>query len=322
VGEIEAAYGRDRVLHVSLEEFARTLSNSRENRERLREGGVRSRLLGARLHAARSAGDVDRFRTAFRRFRAFDRPNVLHLFSTFRPDRSFAREFPEAVQTGPLWPERFRRARSARLRSAHPEWVWYASPASAERIAPAVAAGLAAADPGTRLWILTPRPWTLRLPLDRGEVVSAPVPPAEWATRFAEARMRIVTGSRTLLEAMELGGPFLYFNGTLGEGSRRRRHRPEKLEALLDLAVRVGVGRSLRTDLADFARGRRVREVVERASAGADGWSTFPRQWPLTSFAPPFDDAGTLLVRVARALGRDGARAPEVVRRVRAGRVP
>ncbi len=121
---------------------------------------------------------------------------------------------------------------------------------------------------------------------------------------------------------MELGGPFLYFNGTLGEGPRRRRHRPEKIASLLDLATRMGVERPLRTDLADFARGRRVHEIVERASLGKDGWSKFPRRWPVASFVAPFDDLGGLLVRVARALGRDRTIASDLVRRVRGGRAP
>jgi len=322
VKAIERAYGPDHVLHASLEEFARTLSTARENRERLREGGVRARAIEDRLRGARKAGEVERFRTAFHEFRAFDRANVLHLFATFRPDPRFAREFPNAVQTGPLWPGRFDRRRRPSAQAVRPEWVWYASPASAERIASAVAAGLAAASRGTHLWILTPRPWKVRLPDDRVEVTSTPVPAEEWAARFAKAQMRIVTGSRTLLEAMELGGPFLYFNGTLGDGPRRRRHRPEKIASLLDLAARRGVGRRLRTDLADFARGRRVREVVERASLGKDGWSKFPRRWPVSSFAAPFDDPGALLVRVARALGREGTTAPDLVRRVRGGRAP
>ncbi len=322
VAEIERAHGADRVLHVSLEEFARTLSLARENRERLREGGVRARALGARLRAARRSGEVETFRAAFRRFRAFDRPNVLHVFATFRRDAGFAREFPEAVQTGPLWPGRFRAVRGARRERTTNEWVWYASPASAERIAPAVAAGLAAADPRTRLTIQTPRPWTVRLDAARVDVVSRPVSPEEWSSRFARARLRIVTGSRTLLEAMELGAPFLYFNGSLGEGARAHRHRPEKLTALLDLARDAGVDPSLRRDLADFASARRVREVVERAATGADTWSAFPRRWPVPSFEAPWNDAGELIVKVARALGRPGASAPEIVRRVRLHHLP
>ncbi|MCI4372313.1 MAG: hypothetical protein L3K02_01515 [Thermoplasmata archaeon] len=322
VADIETAYGPDRVLHVSLEEFARTLSTARENRERLREGGVSARALGPGLRAARRSGDVEKFRIAFRRFRAFDRPNVLHVFATFRPDVGFAREFPEAVQTGPLWPGRADPKFAPRSSNRFPEWVWYASPASAEGIAGDVAAGLASAAPGSHLWILTPRPWKLSLPGSGVTIVSAPVRPTEWAARFARAQVRIVTGSRTLLEAMELGGPFLYFNGTLGRGAHTRRHRPEKLASLLELATDAGIPRSLRRDLADFARGRRVREIVRRAVRGAEGWSKFPRRWSVTSFAPPYDDAGALLERVAAAMGRADARPSDVVRTVRSGLRP
>jgi len=148
------------------------------------------------------------------------------------------------------------------------------------------------------------------------------VSPEEWSERFAGASLRIVTGSRTLLEAMELGGPFLYFNGILGRAGHPRRHRPEKLLALLDLARRSGVSPRLRIDLADFARGRRVRAVVARAASRSGPWSEFPRQWRPGPFVPPFDDAGRLIVRVARRLGRSGGPAPELVARVRSGRAP
>jgi hypothetical protein len=320
--EVEASYGPERTVHVSLEEFARTLSSERENRERLREGGVLTRELAGRLRASRSSGEQDRFRAAFHRYRAFDRPNVLHVFSTFRADRRFRREFPASVQTGPLWSERFRNPPRQRPRAHGPECVWYASPASAERIAPAVVEGLATSDPPVRLFVLTPRPWTVRLPPDRAEVVTHPLPSDEWTRRFARACLRIVTGSRTLLEAMELGGPFLYFNGLLGRGARTRRHRPEKLTALLEVAARRGVAASVRKDLADFARGQRVREVVERAVRGVDGWSRFPRRWTRGTSVPPFGDAGRLLVQVAHALGPPGVSASGLVGRVRAGRSP
>jgi hypothetical protein len=322
VRDIEAAYGADRVLHVSLEEFARTLSTARENRERLREGGVPARALGRRLRAAHRAGEVERFRTAFAQFRAFDRPDVLHLFATFRPDPAFAREFPAAVQTGPLWPRKYRRVKRPSRRGRRVEWVWYASPVSAQRLVDDIVAGLGALDSPPHLLIVTPRPWTALVPRDRVEVVSRPLSSAEWEARFASAALRIVTGSRTLLEAMELGGPFLYFNGVLGRGAGTRRHRPEKLRAVLELAARQHAPESLRRDLADFARGRRVREVVATAASGTRGWDRFPVRWSRGGFPPPFDDAGELLVRVASALGRPGARASEIVRRVRAGQDP
>ena len=315
--EVEAAYGPDHTVHVSLEEFARTLSSAAETRERLREGGVPSRALGRRYRTARARKEVDAFRSAFREFRAFDRPNVLHLFATFRPTRSFAREFPEAVQVGPLG-------------SGHPakrpglgdhrngrEWVWYASPSTAERIAPDVLAGLAGVRPPVRLYVRSPRPWPSVERRTGIRVVTSPVAPTAWHRRFREAELRIVTGSRTLLEAMEVGGPFLYYNGTLGRGTARRRHRPEKVRAWLDLARRRGVSVGLRRDIADFARGRRIAAVVRRAATNEDGWARFPRSLGPVGFSSDRADAGRVLVRVARELGRPGARAGDIVSRWR-----
>jgi hypothetical protein len=315
---IEAAYGRERTLHISLEEFARTLSSRAETRERLREGGVPSRLLRPRLRAAETTDEVATFRSAFREFRGFGRPNVLHLFATFRPDRAFAREFPEAVQTGPLGSGHrvgrlLRRSGGSRVR----EWVWYASPASAERIAPEVVRGLADAEPPVHLWVRSPRPWPSLSEESRVQVVTDALRPSEWRQRFRRAELRIVTGSRTLIEAMELGGPFLYFNGVLGRGASRRRHRPEKVRAWLDLARSAGVPLGLRRDLADFARGRRVAEVVRRAAHGDDGWSHFPSSLGPTGFPTERAEAGGVIVSVARALARPGARAADIVARWR-----
>jgi len=317
---IEAAYGPDRVLHVSLEEFARTLPSRAENRERFREGGVRARAIDVRLDRARRAGEVDAFDRAFRRFRAFDRPDVLHLFATFAPDRAFAREFPAAVQTGPLWSGA--PARPIASRRWPREWVWYASPASAETIAEDVAGALEEADPTMHLFVRTPRPWSRPRARPHVELVAAPIPPAAWRARFAAAELRIVTGSRSLLEAIELGGPFLYFNGVLGDGRARRRHRPEKLRALLRVARRARLAPDVVRDLAAFGRGQRVADVVRRAARGRGGWG---RPWPRLGpfgFRPPFDDAGALLEAVARALGAPGASATAVVARVRGGSNP
>jgi len=317
---IETAYGPDHVVHVSLEEFARTLPSRDEHRERFREGGVPARAIDRRLLRARAAGEIDAFDRAFRRFRAFDRPDVLHLFATFEPARAFAREFPEAVQTGPLWPGRAPRGALGRRRPR--EWVWYASPASAERIAGAVVAALANVDPPIHLLVRTPRPWRTVRPGPGLELVAAPLPPARWRMRFAAAELRIVTGSRSLLEAIELGGPFLYFNGLLGEGRSRRRHRPEKLRALLRIARRAPLPPDVVRDLAAFGRGARVADVAHRAAARVGGWS---RRWPrlgAVGFRPPYDDAGVLLERLLDALGASGSSATEIVARVRAGSNP
>jgi hypothetical protein len=145
------------------------------------------------------------------------------------------------------------------------------------------------------------------------------MPHARWRREFEEAPVRIVTGSRTLLEALEWGGPFLYFNGIIGSRVPHR-HRPEKIRALLELGRRAKVARSLRRDLADFSRGRRVREVVARAGRGVGAWRRFPpfhRVAP--AFSPPYDDAGALVVAVARTLARRPDGAVGIVREVRSG---
>ncbi len=312
---VERAYGPKHTLHVSLEEFARTLTLRRETRERFREGGVAARELADRIR-----GEPDetarQFRTAFSTFRAFDRPNVLHLFATLHPDRSFGREFPPAVQTGPLWPRR-PGPRGHRTRGPR-RWVWYASPASAEAIAPAVVRGLADAVPSVRLLVRAARPWTVALPPRSVEVRPGPMPAATWTRRFRAAELRIVTGSRTLLEALELGGPFLYFNGVLGVGRRRRRHRPEKIAVLLDALRAARAPADLRRDLADFARARRIEEIVRRAASGTGGWARFPHPLPVQGFPPGFEDAGAVVLRAAHALARPPHDAPGVVAALRA----
>ena len=316
IADIERAYGADWVLHISLEEFARTLGARAETRERLREGGVRARAIPPRLALAQRRGEVDVYRAAYERFRAFDRPNVLALFATFERSRSFAREFPQAVQTGPLWPNRYRpvRFRIPRNRVAGRQWVWYASPASAERIAPEVLRGLATLRPRVHLWVRSSRPWT-SVPADPHLTrADRPVGPTAWRRRFARADLRIVTGSRTLLEALEIGGPFLYFNGVLGSGSSARRHRPEKIDALERFGRRRGVPGSLLRDLARFARGEDIEGVVRRIARRPTGWDRLSRLALRSAFAPPFDDAGSLIVAVARTLERRRGDAPGVVR--------
>lgn len=310
--EIERAYGAERTLHVSLEEFARTLTLAEESRERWREGGVKARELSERRRV--EAGG-DRFAREFRRFRAFDRPNVLHLFAGLSPSPAFARTFPEAVQTGPLWPFRQRRARAGpgRVRT----WFWYASPASSEAIAPDVVEGLAGADPPIRLFVRTPRPWRTAAPSLAGTLRVEPIPPARWRAAFDRAEVRIVTGSRSLLDALGERRPFLYFNGVLGSGPARRRHRPEKIQALLRLARTSGWPSDLLRDLADFSQGRRVRSVVERAARRQGAWGRpFPRLQP-EGYPSCRKDLGEYLVRVGREFAESEISATELVGRER-----
>ena len=319
VADLERTYGPKQVLHVSLEEFARTLDAREENRERLREGGVRAREIPRRLRDAERTGELDRYRAAFERFRAFDRPNVLHLFATFRPDRRFARAFPRAVQTGPLWPGwNGPRVRAAARRSSRSrEWVWYASPASAERIAAGILEGLCGARPPVHLYVRSPRPWPTIPASSRWTLETRPAPPAEWHRRFARAELRIVTGSRSLLEALELDGPFLYFNGVLGKGPHTRRHRPEKIRALLAAGREQGVPASLLADLARFARGEDILGVVRRLAEGTGGWERFRPEHFAPNFSYPYQDLGGLLADTARALSRPGADSYQIVGRIR-----
>jgi hypothetical protein len=116
---------------------------------------------------------------------------------------------------------------------------------------------------------------------------------------------------------MEVGGPFLYFNGIFGRGASRRRHRPEKIRAWLDLARRVGVSDDLRRDLADFARGRRVAAAVRRAARQEGGWARFPGSLGPCGFPASHANAERVLVAVARDLARPGARSFEIVARWR-----
>jgi hypothetical protein len=316
--EVERRYGPERTLHVSLEEFARTLTSTEENVERWREGGATARAIAARRKTRAFREDVDLFHREYRRFRGFDRSNVLHLFQTFHPTPRFAREFPEAVQVGPVWPPPPDGPRPA-VRPG--EWVWYASPGSSERIVGAIDRGLR----GTRVrrvLVRSPRP--LALPVDSPVAwrSAGPMGAGEWRAAFVAAGLRVVTGSRTLLEAVQLGRPFLYFNGVLGDGPRRRRHRPEKVRALVRGWRARGVSRTIVRDIDDFSRGRRVAEVV-RAAASEPGWSrAFPRTAPSGEFPPGLGDGVAYLVAVATELARGTTTAPDLVRRLRApGRV-
>jgi hypothetical protein len=316
--EIETRYGARRTVHVSLEEFARTLPSKTENAERWREGGTSLRDIERQRKTKSFRTDTGSFHTAFRRFRGFDRPNVLHLFQTFAASRPFAREFPEVVQVGPLWPHRASRAGTVR-RTVRGRWVWYASPSSSDHLVRAIDEGLQ----GTRVREVVVRsPREIRLPSDSSVQWTRPAPldPATWGRAFDTAGLRIVTGSRTLLEALALGRPFLYYNGTMGEGIRRRRHRPEKVQALLRVWGTSEVDAGRIRDLADFSRGRRVAEVV-RAAATDPLWSA---AWPAPPRAlgvsPGRAEAGPYLVRLAREWASGAETSDELVARHRSAR--
>ncbi|HEV2428996.1 MAG TPA: hypothetical protein VGV64_04010 [Thermoplasmata archaeon] len=308
---IERAYGPESVVHVSLEEFARTLTSRQEESERRREGGLSMGPSGGAATRAATSEARATFHRLYRKFRAFDRANVLHLFQTFVPSTAFASEYPEAVQAGPLWPHRFRPGSRRGPRSPgvrHQRWVWYASPASSEGLLRTTARAWPSDRSPPAIDLRSPRP----LPVGRWAgrwVLRPPEPPAAWARRFSSADLRVVTGSRTLLEALELGGPFLYFNGLLGRGGRARRHRPEKIRSLLAAGRLGGIDPSLLHDLDAFSRGREVPRIVRTACADGRWASRFPDRWPIVGFRTPFQDAARLLGAIARrwTASRDGA---------------
>ncbi|MGA7861223.1 MAG: hypothetical protein WCB19_05140, partial [Thermoplasmata archaeon] len=317
-GDIEDVYGPGRVVHLSLEEFARTLTSRQQTRERWREGGAAVRAISRRLKGRAATREVRAFHDAYRKWRAFDRSNVLHLFTGFRPSRAFGREFPEAVQTGPLWPESFV---SARRRPVRRRWIWYASPSTSDRLASKLAESVPPPIPGAapveievrgpRLFELPPAPGV------RWGWVE-PTSPEDWARRFRAAELRLVTGSRTLLEALTAGGPFLYFNGVMNRGARTRRHRPEKIDALLEVWRRHRVSPSLRHDLADFSRLRRVSRIV-RTAVGDPRWSAgFPARSAAVDYPAVWADAGPLIDRWATEWARSLDLSSSLVSRWRA----
>jgi hypothetical protein len=137
-----------------------------------------------------------------------------------------------------------------------------------------------------------------------------------WRERFLGAELRIVTGSRTLLEALETQGPFLYFNGVTQRGRATRRHRPEKIDALLRVWRRMGVSAALCRDLADFSRAWNVGAIARRALHPSFA-RRFPRGIPTIGFRWPRRSVGELLDAVAKEHARGAWGSEEIVRRVR-----
>ncbi len=299
--EVERAYGPGAVLHLSLEEFARARPLRWLAEERWREGGWTRSRIATRRKGPQAGRELAEFQALYRRFRALDRADLLTLFPGFLYSRAFASEFPETVQCGPIapWPHRPRYREPGPARPL--ELLWYASPASSVRIASKVLAGLVATGRPSRLTLRTPRPMPLRPP--RGvEVVEVPLSPSRaWARRWRTPHVVLTTGSRSLLEALSVGAPFLYFNGVLGRGGALRRHRPEKLDGLLRWLALERVPAVVRRDLSDLARGRRVAEVVARAVTDASWRAAFPPRRPGAGYAPGFEEGGTVAVAVARA---------------------
>ena len=310
---IERAYGPARVLHISLEEFARARPVAALAEERWRESGRTERHRRARRTTRAFRREVAEFARLYRKFRAFDRPDLLVAFPTFRRSARFAAEFPEAVQTGPIWPEGPPPQRAV-SRAGPFRVLWYASPSTADRLAPRLIAGLAAADRPVRLRVRSPRPLPLT-PSGRVQIEAAPTrPAAEWRREWARTDLAIVTGTRSLLEAIRWGVPFLYFNGVMGHGRSTRRHRPEKLLALLAVMPGPGTSARVRRDLSEFSRLRGVEEIVVRWVRRPVVIGPIVRRAVGRGFAEPFTDGARFVAAVAERFA-SGSRSPaELVR--------
>jgi hypothetical protein len=315
--EVERCYGPERTVHVSFEEFARTLSSRAQTIERYREGGWTRPQIRRLTRTRRFRREVAEFRVAYRRFRAFEVPNVLSVFPGFVRSEVFGREFPRAIQTGPLWPGRFPR-RIGRIPS---RWLWYVNSPSATRLVPGLRTGLSGPGPPVRVGIrgrLAPHPG---ISTEGPWRILPAMSPQRWERRFATAGVRIVTGSRSLLDALEAGGPFLYFNGVTGDGRRTRRHRPEKLQQLLRVFAAAGGPPARVRDLRSFALARRVPQIV--GAARTPEWQLgFPRTVRVQGYLPPFDSANSWLVDLLRHVRRaaaEGGSASSLVAELRRG---
>jgi hypothetical protein len=315
--QIDRAYGPGRVLHVSLEEFARARPAAELAEERWRESGRTDRARRGHRSSSEFRRETEDFLHLYRKFRALGNPDVLVLFPTFRRSTRFAREFPESVQTGPVWPEPTTSPRPAR-RTGPVRVLWYASPSTSDRLAPRLRAGLASAPRPVRLRVRSLRPLPLRS-VGRVRVeIARPRSPEAWRREWGTTDLAIVTGTRSLLEAIRWRVPFLYFNGVMGRGRSARRHRPEKIAGLLALLARAGIDAPTRRDLSDFSRLRRVEAIVRRWTDHRAVDPAVVRREIAAGFPSPFEDADALIVDVAErfaAGGLDAAELAEAVRR-------
>ncbi|MCI4360341.1 MAG: hypothetical protein L3J91_01420, partial [Thermoplasmata archaeon] len=177
--------------------------------------------------------------------------------------------------------------------------------------------GLEGSKGPVELRIASPRPIPLpasdRVRVQRVGTASA----ADWRRAWRWADLVIVTGTRTLLEAIQGRVPFLYFNGVLGRGRSARRHRPEKLDGWLSRARAIEIDEARRRDLSDFARLRRVEPIVRAAATARVEDGPAPIAGIARGFPAPFGNGLRLVQRVVARFGAGTDAAPDLVRAVR-----
>jgi hypothetical protein len=319
VERIVDAHGEDRVLHVSLEEFASAQSSRAAMAESLRQAGWGRKRIVSYLESREGLDRINRYHRAFAAARGDACRDVIHLVATFSSTPSATREFPFLVEVGPFGYSALRRFNRfpARLPSRgkdieHPfndmspkKILWYASPDSSPRFAEDLCQALSRLKFRCRLEVRTsvsrwnnishlqhvPKVTIVFLPELSDEV---------WRQRTNRADLVIVSGSQSLMEASAAHHPFLYFNGYFpGNRTRPRAFRREKLLSLLKAWRVGGVPERIVLDLRDFADGRNLRAILCRAltsqewrrhflSAPQELSATPPWSLPLTRAAGDF----------------------------------
>lgn len=295
VAQLRKEFGEDRVLLISLEEFAACQDSATSRREVLRQAG------------RRSSPDNDwqrRYRDAYRNARGAEEPRVLHLFGTFAEERGARREFPFMIPVGPFgWPTQ---ASLRKTEVAHPGRkkflvAWYATSESAPLFLRKLVEDLPANRDPIEFEVRTEKELEdafRRLPLPEGITlrVLPRLPLHAWERKVRDSDLVIVGGSQSLVDVLRIRVPFLYFNGFLGSpGEPARAFRREKLRSLVNAWKARGVSGRVLRDLSDFADARRTSTVLLRALGDAE--------WRREELAPLSTEAVPWALPAAR---RDG----------------
>ena len=313
------------LLILSLEEFGTARTSREAVTEGLRQAGFSRERIRRTLRLAGGEDRLRRYREAFRRARAGERDDVLHLFPELSPSLPALREFPFALPVGPFSPPGGRRPRSPPPSRERLRVVWYASASSAPWLLGPMVRALGHLSRPVELLVRPGPAWgpsvtpPTRAPCVRVTEVG-PEGRGRWARRLRSADLRVVGGSQSLVEALWEGVPFLYFNGALPTPSGRSvGFRREKLLSLLRGLTSVPGTRPVARDLRAFADLRGVSGVVRRAAL-SPGWrSRCARlgEGARKGFPPALREGERYLADLVRSFQGTEESVPTFVERVR-----
>jgi hypothetical protein len=300
---VRAHHGRDRTLVVSLEEFASARTAREVLTQMLWSSGERAQEVPAHLSGPEGTEFLERYRRAYRTYRGLSAPHVLHVVTSFRFDEGAWREFPEMLQVGPAWGHPPRRAFT--VTSGRWRILWYASPPSSLPFARRLTLALRTLKKPMELHIRG------ALGGECGSLASGPARGLEirfhrelretaWRRLRQGCRLIITTGSQSLLECLDRGQPFLYFNGIRRTRRGWRPDRPEKIESLLRAREGIGADATVSRDLRDFAAGRNLRRVLGRALMDPLWRADVVRRPSVGMFPLEAADGGLFVARLLR----------------------